>query len=159
MICDYCQQPIEGDYNHSPDGEPVHKGECYRAVHTYPDDPDRDDADQPAAADGGQVERADGEPQELPDRSDHFLAPEEIAANFRDYLVALDAEMLMAEQAICHLENGDLDAESLMDVLPDPSPMKAWENDQFSEYDAGHFHLDMDGRTINIPDDGEDTDE
>lgn len=150
MLCTYCQTPITGDdYRHSPAGEPVHSGECYQAVHDYPED-----ADQPAAADGGQVDVDDRpEPQELPDRSDHYLEPEEIAANFRTYLTVLDAEMMMAEQAVAHLENGDLDAESLMEVLPDPSPLEAWENDEWEDRDPGQFHLDMDGRTINIPDD------
>lgn len=144
MICHICQTPISDEYHTSPGGEPVHTGECFRQAHAPILDPDLEpDPDSRAdpTADADQPETI----EDVPDSA--LLEPEEVAANLRDYLVVLDAEMLMAEQLAHALENGDLTPRAMIDAMPEPSPLEAWDEGRYDEFPPEHYH-------ISLPEDG-----
>lgn len=82
-------------------------------------------------------ERTDEEPEEI--ETPDYLPPEEVAENFRVYLDALDDETHMAEEMVAALEDGRLTSEDMLDAMPDPSPMEAWDRDEYRELrDDGH---------------------
>lgn len=66
---------------------------------------------------------------------DRFASPEQMAANFREYLAALDAERAVIEDALAAVENGDLEPPALLDTLPDRMPLESWQVDEFDPTD------------------------
>jgi hypothetical protein len=129
MICSWCQTPIpEGqDYQLSPKEEPVHVGEC----HT--------EAWDEATHDGRDVE-----PPNLDvDEAEQYLEPDAVAANFRRYVDALESEVEMAEAAIHQLENGRLASRDLVDELPTPTPLEAWQADRWDELGDDYVALEL----------------
>lgn len=146
LVCDYCQTPIEGgredvDYNLSPSGEPVHTGECHTATW---------DADgEVVKADGGEVV---DEPEV--DVEAHHLPEEEVADNFRDYIEALEQEIAMSEATIEALEAGDLATDEMVDALPTPTPLEAWQSDTWDELGEDYDPMELKPADVEA-DDGE----
>jgi hypothetical protein len=122
-ICGVCNQPVAPDttIRTTPSGEKCHDGKCHDWSYDRLDvDADPDDVESPPRA------RVETEPPEP-----SYLEPEEVAANFRRYAVALRKEKDMVERMADALAHGRLEVSELVDELPDPTPLEAWERDDF----------------------------
>jgi hypothetical protein len=132
MICTWCQTPIPqgDDYQLSPKEEPVHVGECHTEAWN---DVDAD----PADLDPDDVEVGH------PDEAEQYLEPGAVAANFRRYVDALESEIEMAEAAIHQLEDGRLASRDLVEELPTPTPLEAWQADRWDELGDEYVALEL----------------
>lgn len=88
-------------------------------------DPDVDDRDNPT-----------NEVQEAVERN--YLAADEVADNFDAYLDALGCEMEMAGALKAGLESGRIPVDEMVRWMPSPTPLEAWEADEWRDLPADY---------------------
>lgn len=80
--------------------------------------------------------------------------PDQAIRDILPYLDVLESEIMMCEEAIERLQAGDIPAGRLDEALPDPTPMEAWRNDQWTDTD-----VDVNPLNVGLDDDETDADE
>lgn len=66
---------------------------------------------------------------------DRFLPNEKVVDNVRSYLDCLEAEIEVHENLVEALEEGDVQVSEMVEALPSPMPMEAYQRDEWDDYD------------------------